>query len=149
MSARRVKTFWDEFVTATGTAGTYEAWAFGDEGKPDLADRLAQLVLHGPKRATTDLYDLLRREGEPLPGVGSHNVVLDSRGDPVCIIVTTSVEVARFGDVDEEFAWVEGEGDRSLEYWRRAHTNYWASIGETVEDDTRVVLERFELVWPR
>jgi uncharacterized protein YhfF len=105
-------------------------------------------VLHGPKRATTGLFEDYEGEGEALPAVGSHHVILDSRGDPVCIIVTTDVEVRRFGDVDEEFAWVEGEGDRSLAYWRRGHAAYWASIGETVDDDTEVVLERFEKVWP-
>ena len=105
-------------------------------------------MLHGPKRATTDLLDLLEQEGEPLPAVGSHSVVLDSHGAPVCIILTTSVEVRRFGDVDEEYAWAEGEGDRSLGYWRRAHAGYWASIGESVDDDTKVVLERFTKVWP-
>ena len=106
-------------------------------------------MLHGPKRATTDLFELLEQKGEPLPVVGSHSVVLDSRGEPVCIILTTSVEVRRFSDVDEEYAWTEGEGDRSLAYWRRAHAAYWASIGETADDDTRVVLERFTKVWPR
>ena len=105
-------------------------------------------MLHGPKRATTDLFDLLEQEGEPLPAVGSHSVVLDSRGEPVCVILTTSVEVRRFGDVDEEYAWTEGEGDRSLDYWRRAHSGYWASIGESVDDDTKVVLERFTKIWP-
>jgi uncharacterized protein YhfF len=35
-----------------------------------------------------------------------------------------TVEVARrpFGDVDADFAYEEGEGDRSLSYWREAHT---------------------------
>jgi uncharacterized protein YhfF len=67
----------------------------------------------------------------------------------VCIVRTTRVELRRFGEVDEPFAWDEGEGDRSLAYWREAHIGYLASVGITIDDDTPVVLEWFELVWPR
>ena len=52
-----------------------------------------------------------------------------------------------FGDVDEEFAWTEGEGDRSLAHWRSAHLEFFASQGVDVSDDDDVVLERFELLW--
>jgi uncharacterized protein YhfF len=38
---------------------------------------------------------------------------------------TGEVTRRRFRDVDEAFAYEEGEGDRSLQYWRRAHTNYF------------------------
>lgn len=144
-----VEAFWGEYVAATGTVAGYEAWGFGDGGHPDLRDQLAMLVRDGPKRATTGLLAEYEQEGEPLPDVGSHHVILDSRGDPVCIIVTTSVETRRLGDVDDEFAWTEGEGDRSLGYWRRAHVDYWASIGIETDGDTLVVLEWFDKVWPR
>lgn len=74
--------------------------------------------------------------------------MLDSRGTPLCVIRTTSVEVHPFGLVDEAFASVEGEGDRSLAYWRDAHVRFFASLGKPVDDDTMVVLDRFELLWP-
>ena len=35
-----------------------------------------------------------------------------------CVIETTEVTYRRFGDVDATFAYEEGEGDRSLDYWR-------------------------------
>jgi uncharacterized protein YhfF len=74
--------------------------------------------------------------------------VLDGVGKAVCIIRTTSVETRPFGAVDEAFAFEEGEGDRTLAWWRQAHISYFAAIGTTVTDDTIMVLERFELVWP-
>ena len=46
--------------------------------------------------------------------VGALSVVLDGRGEPICVIRSVKVEVRPFGEVDEAFAWVEGEGDRSL-----------------------------------
>ena len=83
-----------------------------------------------------------------MPKVGDHSVVLDGEGLPLCIIRTTAVEIRPFGEVDEAFAWDEGEGDRTLADWRRGHEWYFATIGEPVTDATPVVLERFAKVWP-
>ena len=80
--------------------------------------------------------------------MGGYSVILDGPGEPVCIVRTTAVDTKPFGEVDEEFAWVEGEGDRSLSYWRDAHIRFFAGEGTPVTDDDIVVLERFELVWP-
>ena len=111
-----------------------------------MATELGLLVRDGPKRATASLrsaYD----DGEPMPRVGDLGVILDGRGEPLCVIRTTAVEVRRFGDVDAEFAWTEGEGDRSLAYWREEHIRFFAAEGRPVSEDTEVVLERFELLW--
>jgi len=86
--------------------------------------------------------------GEPIPRAGELSVILDGDGDPLCVIRTTHVEIRRFADVDEEFAWTEGEGDRSLAYWREAHVSFFTAAGTPPEDDTELVLERFELLWP-
>jgi uncharacterized protein YhfF len=83
-----------------------------------------------------------------MPQTGDLGIVLDGDGDPRCVVRTTLVETRRFGDVDEEYAWVEGEGDRSLDFWRRAHIAFFVGEGTVVDDDTQVVLERFELLWP-
>ncbi len=40
-----------------------------------------------------------------------------------------------------------GEGDRSLAYWREAHVGFFTATGTPPEDDTEVVLERFDLLW--
>ena len=69
-------------------------------------------------------------------------------GTPVCVTRTTSVEQRRWADVDEAFAFEEGENDRTLAGWRRAHAWYFGSIGHPVDDDTLLVLERFEKLWP-
>jgi uncharacterized protein YhfF len=143
-----VEAFWERFVTATGVIADYDAWAFGDEESPDLADELAWLVLHGPKRATTCLYEDAVADGD-MPTPGAYSVVLDGSGGPVCVIRTTEVDIRPFGEVDDAYAWDEGEGDRSLAFWRQAHIDFFAQNGHTIEDDTLVVLERFDLLWPR
>ena len=143
-----IEAFWAQFVAATGIDGPYDAWAFGDPSLPDLATELALLVRDGPKRATTSLASEYEEEGEKLPATGDLSLILDGEGEPVCVIRTTTVEVRRFGDVDEAFAWDEGEGDRTLEWWRRAHGWFFEQQGILVDDDTDMVLERFELLWP-
>ena len=135
-------------LVATGIDGPYEAWAFGDESVPDMATELALLVRDGPKRATAGLAAEYEEENESLPMVGDLSLILDGQGGPVCVIRTTQVEVRRFGDVDDAFAWDEGEGDRTLAWWRRAHVRFFEQFDNRVDDDTPMVLERFELLWP-
>ena len=62
------------------------------------------------------------------------------------------VEVKPLSHVDDQFAWDEGEGDRSLTWWRQAHDRFFRrqceQLGVPFQDDLAVVFERFELVWP-
>jgi uncharacterized protein YhfF len=146
-----VERFWASFREATGVDGGYDdAFAFGDS--PETADELADLVLHGPKRATAGLL-LDYRNGEPVPQAGWYSVVLDGSGAPVCVIRTTEVEVKPLREADEAFAWDEGEGDRTLEWWLDAHRSFFSrqcvSLGVEFSDDLLTVFERFELAWPR
>ena len=142
-----VAAFWDDYARASGASGSYAAWGFADPGHPELMTKLGLLVRDGPKRATAGReadFD----EDEPIPSPGDHHVILDGEDHPICIIRTTSIEIRPFGQVDAQFAWDEGEGDRSLEWWRAAHIRYFASVGTPIDDDTRIVLERFSKVWP-
>lgn len=145
-----IEEFWTSFTEATGIDGPYEAWAFGHSSLPDLATELALLVRDGPKRATAGLLSEYEEEADttPMPKAGDLSVILDGEGSPVCVIRTTEVEVRRFGDVDEQFAWDEGEGDRTLAWWRRAHIWFFDQYGMSVYDETPMVLERFEMLWP-
>jgi uncharacterized protein YhfF len=142
-----VEAFWADYVAASGAAGPYSAWGFGDDEKPKLMTKLGLLVRDGPKRATTSRLDDYGPD-EPMPQVGDHSVILDGEGLPLCIIRVTSIEVRPFGQVDEQFAWDEGEGDRTLADWRRGHLWYFDTVGQPVDDTTEVVLERFAKVWP-
>lgn len=132
-------------MAATGIDGPHTAWAFGSSA--EMATELGLLVRAGPKRATAGRRSAYDDEGEPLPAPGDLGIVLDGEGRPLCVVRTTSVEVRRFGDVDAEFAWTEGEGDRTLAWWRAAHIRFFAADGLPLDDSTPIVLERFDLVW--
>ena len=124
-----------------------DAWAFGA-----LADELAELVLRGEKTATASTYELYKLENEPLPQVGSFDVILDSQDKAVCIIEITKVSVVPFNDVSAEHAFKEGEGDKSLAYWQQVHQEFFteclAEAGLEFSQETGVVLEEFRKVYP-
>ena len=143
-----VAAFWAAYAAATGAKGPYAAWGFGDDDKPELMTKLGLLVRDGPKRATTSRLDDYDEDDEPIPVRGDHSVIIDGDGHPLCIIRTTAVEIRPYREVDDAFAWDEGEGDRSLADWRRGHEWYFASVGTPIDDDTPLVLERFAKVWP-
>lgn len=140
---------WQEYLVVNPQAGPEpEAWAFGA-----VPDELADLVARGIKTATSSAYPLYELEGEELPQAGGHDIILDSQGNAVCIIKTTKVYGTPFSQVSEEHAFKEGEGDRSLSYWRQVHEDFFttclAEAGLTFSEDMLVVCEEFELVYPK
>jgi uncharacterized protein YhfF len=114
------------------------SFAFGDG--PELADELLDLVIRGLKTATCSTED------EPNTSTpGEQWVVLDGRGAPRCVIETIEVTYRRFPEVNAAFAYDEGEGDRSLDYWRQAHRTYFGRQGK-FREDMMLMCERFRLV---
>jgi len=124
----------------------FDSWSFGDD-----PDRLAKLVMEGKKSATASAYDLYAYDGEEIPKVGDYSVVLDSSDEAVCVIMDTDVQIVPFKEVGEEHARLEGEGDLSLEYWRRVHEDFFtkelADARMRFTEDTMIVLERFKVVF--
>ena len=56
-------------------------------------------------------------DGEPTSRPGDFVVMLVGEGRPR----TTEVTIKPLSEVDEAFAWDEGEGDRTREWWLDAH----------------------------
>jgi uncharacterized protein YhfF len=147
---------WREFLASDSeparlaTSATYTSWQFGYG--VEQGDRLLEYVLSGPKRATAGALWSYEHKGEAVPRPGDFSVVTDGSGVGRCVIRTTCVEIKPFDQVDERFAFDEGEGDRTLEYWRAAHWDFFvrelAAFGEVATPDMLVVCERFEVVFP-
>lgn len=142
--------YWADFVENAGIDGrSYCVVTFGTT--KIMANDLLSLVLSGRKRATTSL--LRDYHGDtPLPQVGDYVVVLDGSAKPRCIWQTTELTVKPFVEVDESFAWTEGEGDGSLDYWLSAHRKYFSSQSQVedfeMHDRIETVFEKFQIVWP-
>ncbi|MCD5323357.1 ASCH domain-containing protein [Pontibacillus chungwhensis] len=148
MSQDSMKEIWDRYKKDNPEAPeSYEAWAFGDS--KEMADELAELVVKGTKTATASNY-MAYEESEPLPYVGLHNIILDGDGRAVAIVETTSVKIVPFNEVTAEHAYLEGEGDRSLEFWRKEHERFFRKeleeIDQVFHDQIPVVCERFRLL---
>ena len=149
-----IEAFWSEFEGAAGpqAPGRFlEAFHFDDNEAS--ANHLAGLVLAGRKRATAGSAWLYESTGKRAPAAGDLSVVTTWAGDPVCVIETKDVSVVPFDQVSAEFAATEGEGDCSLDYWRRVHWDYLqrecAGIGREPAVDMPVLCERFDVVYTR
>lgn len=153
-SENRIEAFWQSYLDTLPPNSpvreeSYEAEMFGDT--PRLADELGALILDGTKTATCSALWEYEAEGEPLPKAGEKAVILAGNGDPICVVETTEVEIRPYKEVDADFAFLEGEGDRSLEYWREAHWSFFsrtlAGIGKQPTMDMPLVCERFRVVY--
>ncbi|MFE5325172.1 ASCH domain-containing protein [Embleya sp. NPDC056575] len=131
----------------------YPPMEFGFPGA--LRDALVAAVLDGTKTSTTGVLADYEHAGEELPRVGDRYTVVDSEGCGVGVVEITEVRVLRLADVDWPHVRDEGEGDTSIAQWRANHEKFWhgpemrAAMddpGFTVDDDTRVVAQRFELL---
>jgi len=151
---RTVEIMWEDYLKSIGenldnTDKKYDSWYFCDNKKS--ADELAKLVKQGIKRATTGLYYSYEVEGDKLPEVGEISIVVNWDNEAQCIIQTKKVSITPFNEVSEEFARREGEGDKSLEYWRREHIDFFTKELESEKldfsEDMLVVCEEFELIY--
>lgn len=148
--------FWEEFcrskpeIDPSISFQTCQTWFFGNT--PEMALELAGLVLSGKKTATASLMDVNEKKPEAAPVPDGYSIVTDFEGRPMCVIQTTEIRHLPFNEVDEQFAFDEGEGDRSLEYWRDDHRRYFtaeaAENGITFNERSLVCCERFRLLFP-
>lgn len=121
---------------------------YGDS--PELSESLLALIRSGQKRAGTGLLWGFEREGQALPVVGDIEIVVDHRHRPVFVTRLTRVQVVPFNEVTAEYAATEGEGDGSLDFWRRGHWAYFgrecARLGLEPSEDMPVVCCVFEVL---
>jgi uncharacterized protein YhfF len=156
-----IRSFWDlaRFHAKLNTAPSYfgpttlevvppPAWSFG--ATPEHADELLRLVLEGTKTATASALWDYEADDDPLPETGALSIILDGRDHPRALIETTTVEIVPFDGVAEEHAYLEGEGDRSLAYWREVHERFFTEHAEHdrgFSQDMPIVCEQFRVVY--
>ena len=143
--------FWREYRNAASLDhDTYEVVTFGDS--PGMATELAELTVTGIKRATAGLVRQFGPDGEAAPIRGGYVVLLDGIAQPRAIWRTTEVRIGPLNSVDGRFAWDEGEGERTREWWLSAHRRFFGRMAERqgfhMHDEIETVFERFTVVWP-
>ncbi|MFJ5771539.1 ASCH domain-containing protein [Psychrobacillus sp. NPDC093180] len=141
----QAQNYWTSFWEGKEMPESVSAWQFG--GSPD---ELVQLVVDGVKSATCSGHIFYEIENEALPKVDDYSIVLNSKDEPICIIRTSEVSIMPMNEVSVDFAYAEGEGDRSYKYWRDVHIEFFTKelkeVGITFSEDMLLVCERFELI---
>ena len=154
MTYKNIIKYWESFLSNGDNRlkyekSVYDYWCFCDNKKD--ADSLAELVIQGIKRGTTSLVHSYEVENEDFPKIGELSIVTDWEGNPKCIIKTIKIDRLKFSDVDEKFAFIEGEGDKSLEYWRNEHIGVFSreakSLGFEFNEEMEVFFEEFQVIY--
>lgn len=144
--------FWEKCCAEHGidSDAGYHAGPFSDPELANYQGMLIDLVREGRKRATARLDMEFEKYGFDRRGSGDLWLVTDTDGEPACLIRITDVQAWPFLEVPLSFTQREGEGDNSLEYWRRVHEEYFVlqcdRWGVAWRDDHLVCCEGFDLV---
>lgn len=129
-------------------SGPVRVDGYGDSA--ELSASLLALIRQGRKRAGTSLLWAVEADGESIPVDGQIEIVVDHRNEPALVTRITRVEVVPYCEVSAEYAAIEGEGDGSLEYWRRAHWAFFSReckrVGREPSETMPVVCSVFELL---
>jgi uncharacterized protein YhfF len=154
MTEETIKAYWQKFISTLPADSPYHSKSYISEGwgdSPEMADELGALIAQGTKTGTCSALWEWEAEGNPIPEVGLVTVVLDGKGEPLCIVETTEVTICKYNEVDADFARAEGEGDLSLAYWREAHRYFFSrilsKIGKEFTEEMPLVCERFKLIY--
>lgn len=150
-----VQNFWQHYLDSLSPSANHpkepkEIFAFGDS--PEMADNLGRLVQQGIKTGTCSALSCYAAQPATVPEKSDFAVVLDGKGVPIAVIEFVEVFISSYIEVSEQFAFEEGEGDRSLAYWRAEHRAFFTrTIPSEKLFDERMLLvcQRFEVVWPK
>lgn len=115
------------------------------------ANDCVDLVVKGIKRATATSLWWYEKNNEPLPKVGDQYIVTDWNGNAKAVIETTKIEKIPYNKITAEFAEMEGEGDKSLDYWKRVHEAYYKREmephGSVFNENMIIICEYFKTIY--
>ncbi len=149
---KSVDVLWRKFLIENPnnrTKGTPLSFYFCDNKKD--ANECAELVVKGIKQATATSLWWYKKNNEQLPKVGDQYIVTDWNGNAKAIIKTTKIEQVPYNKITPEFAKIEGEGDKSLDYWKRVHEAYYKREmephGDKFDENMIIVCEYFKTIY--
>lgn len=117
------------------------------------ANRLAELILVGEKKASSMLYYWFEEANADLPKIGTKSIVTDFDGKAKAIIEITKVDTIPFNQIPKEYAELDmGTKIEPLKKWRKAHWDFFAPAmeenGVKPTEDMLIVRSWFETIWP-
>jgi uncharacterized protein YhfF len=127
----------------------FEAASWGNSA--ELADQISSLIVSGVKTTTSSLLWSQQQENWTVEKPGDKSIVLDSQGNPVCIIETTEVFVQAFNKVSADFVYHYGEGDRTMNFWNKNMWDYYAEeckgLGLMAEKQMPMIYHVFKVIY--
>jgi|TARA_B110000908_G_C10022484_1_gene343539 uncharacterized protein YhfF len=152
INKQSVENLWSDFIQENPenkNKKTPISFYFCDNKKD--ADECAELVVKGIKRATATSLWWFEKNNEILPKIGDQYIVTDWDGNAKAVIETIKIEQVPYNKITSEFAEIEGEGDKSLEYWKRVHKDYYTRemepYNEQFDENMIIVCEQFKTIY--
>lgn len=149
---KSVELLWEKFLKENPENKLKEkpiSFYFCDNEKD--ANECAELVVKGIKQATATSLWWYEKNNENLPKEGDQYIITDWNGNAKAIIETTKVAPTPYNEITAEFARIEGEGDKSLEYWKKVHIAYYTRemepYGEKFTEDMIIICEHFKTIY--
>lgn len=116
-----------------------EKFSLGDT--QEMSENLLFLVKQGIKRGTSWSASL----GDFNTKVNDKIIITDFNENPVILIKVLDLDLVKFKEVSKDFALIEGEGDFSIDYWRKSHKKYFEREG-TYSENMAVYCMTFEVI---
>jgi len=147
-----IESLWNDFLKENPSNKTKQqpvAYYFCDNKKD--ANECAELVVKSIKQATATSLWWYEKHKEPLPKIGDLHVITDWNGNARAIIEILKVVLKPYNKITADFAEIEGEGDKSLEYWQKVHKDYFTKemkpYGDKFSNDMTIVCEYFKTIY--
>lgn len=110
-----------------------------------------KIVVNKVKRATATSLWWFEKNNTPLPKIGDQAIITNWDGTPKAIIETIKIAPTPYNKITSEFAEIEGEGDKSLEYWKKVHEAYYQRemnpYGENFDENMMIICEYFQTIY--
>lgn len=150
-----VYAMWDDYMEANPenlSSELPDSWYF--HTNQEDANRLANLVVIGKKRASSGLYLWYKEANADLPAIGTKHIITDFDGNAKAIIEIIKVDTVPFNQISAAYAEMDmGTETEPLKKWKKAHYDFFTSaLGGNTEkpvEQMLVVCESFEKIWPK
>lgn len=151
-SISSVERIWKDFISENHQyykLKTPKSFFFCDNKKD--ADECAELVFNRIKQATASSLWSYKKHNTAFPKKGDLFIITDWKGNAKAIIKTTNIKQVPFNQITHEFAKTEGEGDKSLSYWKKVHWDFFSremeEYGEKPSEDMKIICEYFKILY--
>ena len=126
--------------------GEVSEWVFSEAD-----DKLTELIKAGTKRAVSYALDVYKAENNEIPKEDSYRVIMNSKKEPICVVIITKAYEIPFSAVRLSHAYLEGENDRMLTTWRKTHEEVFSrqleKTGKSFNNDIPVLCVEFRVVY--